>query len=801
MARLFFAGHEYSQYVQSGGLPFKEDIFYQCKCECIEQSKFEECSCPICTVARETIRDWDRQRTGWFKEAGSTCSCGHCAAGSPYRLASRSFASLRAFLHAPCGKQSLDELLIAKGPKSCEKVKMYRRQCCRVPLPEIADALKAVAASDDAAATLAAQCAAKASKPDVATAQKAASAAHAKATAAAASAGGYTIDEIRALADCDKCGLAVCMPRCPVEWDDAKPASYKKWCPIPATDGKSYRMELRKIDCTRKELMERIQAVYTDGDPHQWIDNWQTHHRHLTYATFGDDEMCISTDFSAQFDHKCAWTLTCEHPPRSNQAVYVVTHSPRIDEHGARSVTTDIWRIFSEVKGDALFHNTALSQIVKYYKERLGLKQVHVFTDGCRGQYKGKRNFHRIASFPSKPEHKGVRLLHHFAAGHHFKGPHDAYGKDPKFLGRMAERQQRVRLATTRDLYNFCVETMPEPKKLMSKEIIAKLSVKPAAEVARLPPEQLPEHLRRQQTGAVEGELTAAADEDALMEEEAAGDAAMEVADDTSDAGAPEMWDEEHLEGFDDECECLQPEAERPEAASDSEEEEDGAGDFEPEFDAVGARIRPEEEAAQQAALAAEAEVRSAVIQQAPTRQRRSRCIEVLQQAAGQEQTSAGETRHEQQGQRTPGIFTAAKYFWMYYAPGPQRDLKIVKPGEVAGPGECHAVLDAAANVDADSVTDSNSTYEYAGIDAQQPELLYTKTFTCSCATCCDRSSIHLDFRSCPFAAFTGRWQQQTVHKMHSVAQVAAEKRVDGTATAIQPQGFRFCLCESGRVS
>ena len=49
-----------------GGLPFKEDIFYKCKCPCIEHSQFEECSCPTCTVALETIREWDRQRALWY---------------------------------------------------------------------------------------------------------------------------------------------------------------------------------------------------------------------------------------------------------------------------------------------------------------------------------------------------------------------------------------------------------------------------------------------------------------------------------------------------------------------------------------------------------------------------------------------------------------------------------------------------------------------------------------------------------------------------------------------------------------
>ena len=51
----------------------------------------------------------------------------------------------------------------------------------------------------------------------------------------------------------------------------------------------------------------------------------QAHQRHLTYATFTPEEMCISTDFSAQYEHKAAFTRTCEHPGRSNMDVFVVT--------------------------------------------------------------------------------------------------------------------------------------------------------------------------------------------------------------------------------------------------------------------------------------------------------------------------------------------------------------------------------------------------------------------------------------------------------------------------------------------
>ena len=165
-----------------------------------------------------------------------------------------------------------------------------------------------------------------------------------------------------------------------------------------------------------------------------------------SYATFTEHEMCISTDFSAQYVHKASDTRTCEHPGRSNMDVFVVTHSPRVVD-GVRQVTTDVWRIFSEAKGSSLFHNQALDDIVKHYQGVLPneLRRIYVFSDGCRSQYKGKKNFVRVAQFPSRM--RGVHLIHRFAASHHFKGPHDAYGKDAKVLCRTAERNQKARLA------------------------------------------------------------------------------------------------------------------------------------------------------------------------------------------------------------------------------------------------------------------------------------------------------------------------------------------------------------------
>jgi len=564
--------------------------------------------------------------------------------------------------------------------------------------------------------------------------------------------------------------------------------------------------------------MERVQAVFADADPHLWIEAWQTHQRHLVYSTFTTNEIVISTDFSAQFDHKCAWTLTCEHPPRSNQAVYVVTHSPGVDD-GERTVYTDVWRMFSEMKGDALFHNTALSHIVEYYANELpGLEQAHVFTDGCRGQYKGRRNFAKIAAFPSLSLHKGVKLRHHFAASHHFKGPHDAFGKDPKFLARMAERHQRARIATTHDLYQFCVQTMPAPKKLTAKQIVTGLAKKDLAELQRKPPSELPPHLRpaAPECGAAEGTAEAGVGgggggSRTEAEGEAEGDSDGEGCD--GDGGDGEMRcagrsgaeageADEDAEGEGDaEAELLaaavegeQDVAEGGEgdgAPSDAEEEAEGAGDFEFVFDETGARVRPEEEAAREAAADAADEIEARGTATLAPRKRRRRVIQITEQAAGQEHTKEGDVREVEQGPRKPGIFTARRYFWGYYAPANQggSTCTVVPLGQVAKPGECHALLDAAANTDADAVAGSNATYEYAGMDAAQPEMLFTRTFTCACAACRRPGTVSVSYRECPFMTSTGRWRQQTVHSAHGVARVAAQSRqkVQDFAKRTQP--------------
>ena len=254
------------------------------------------------------------------------------------------------------------------------------------------------------------------------------------------------------------------MPQCPVENSAADPAEWKEYRPRgPDSTGSGTQEDLVVIKGTRAGLMERLKKIYGLWLPHhQWIKRWNDHQRKLTYATFSVDEACVMTDFSAIYDHKAFCARCCEQPHHSNMDVFVITWA-RI-EAGQRKLSTEVVRVISEAKGNAHFHNEALKLIANYLKTVVpSLKCIFVFTDGCKAQYKGRKNFGRIAQFPS--QHEGVRIHHRFSASHHFKGPHDGYGKDFKLLSKTAERNKKRRMPTTFDWYRFGAEMMAQPLK------------------------------------------------------------------------------------------------------------------------------------------------------------------------------------------------------------------------------------------------------------------------------------------------------------------------------------------------
>ena len=66
---------------------------------------------------------------------------------------------------------------------------------------------------------------------------------------------------------------------------------------------------------------------------------------------------------------------------------------------------------------------------------------MHMFTDGCAKQYKGRRSFRFLADSVRR---LGLIVEHHFAATAHFKGCHDGIGSVAK--NAMKKSEQRVHL-------------------------------------------------------------------------------------------------------------------------------------------------------------------------------------------------------------------------------------------------------------------------------------------------------------------------------------------------------------------
>lgn len=404
---------EYGAYLLLGGAPISECFFFQMKCWCIEQADHEECACPLCTQMFELIRDWHSQRSSWYRDADKRqaadpnavgeCNCGHCEIDAPYRNISKSVHTLNDFVLCP--KQGFPSLCIPEGKSPCNEEKFRRRQCCRAPL-----------LSKHINSTMSDAC-----------------------------------------KECEKCGFERRMPRCPIE-HSSDPAHYKVYMP----SGPNNQEVLTEVDCTRAEFMAQLQKIYQQWLPHHWVKVWCSHQRRLTYATLDHDEACIMTDFSAAYDHKAFATKCCEQPHHSNMDVFVVSLAQMTN--GKREIISEVVRVISEAKGSAHFHNVALHQIVQHIRtQRPRLKRVYVFTDGCKAQYKGRKNFGRIAEFPSV--HDGVQIIHRFSASHHFKGPHDGYGKDAKALSRTAEKNKKRRLADTFDWYEFLATEMASPIK------------------------------------------------------------------------------------------------------------------------------------------------------------------------------------------------------------------------------------------------------------------------------------------------------------------------------------------------
>ena len=470
-----------------------------------------------------------------------------------------------------------------------------------------------------------------------------------------------------------------------------------------------------KVQGTRAELMARLKKIYGQWLPHHWTKSWCDHQRRLTYSTFGFVEACISIDFSAVYDDKAWPTKCCEQPHHSNMDVFVITFSR--NEGGKRIVYTEVVRVISEAKGGTHFHNVALRQIVDYLKTIIPeLRRVYLFTDGCKGQYKGRKNFARIAEFPSL--HNGVQLFHRFSASHHFKGPHDQYGKDAKALTRTAEKNKKRRLPTTYDWYDFCATEMAAPLKKAR-------SMRQAVDEMQ----------------ASQEALVAAREEQARLTALATNRVPVRVRLNVGSSGVHVQLHAPKL----------------PQALRLS-------------LEAQGLRRT----------RAREQEVEGLARRRARV-QHTARKRKVVELGEGDEATGANpKQRIETSGAAVNGIFSAHAYHWLFYGT-PGSGLKDGVPfGQKCGPGECHRILDEALEGDADAVPNSDSMNEFAGVNPRAEEAeLYHKCYPCHCIACRTEPAPSQECLTCPNRTQSGIWQQGACHRSFGAVQRVQKKRDD----------------------
>ena len=177
---------------------------------------------------------------------------------------------------------------------------------------------------------------------------------------------------------------------------------------------------------------------------------WQTNSHGLCLSTFQDGDIVIETDFIEKYSHDPGAVLTCAQHPQTTLMVAIVHFRPQLWAGGGRVHQTETWIFASEDPAhDFDFHRHARTQIADYYLDGPGsdataaareahrIPRMHMFTDGCAKQYKGRRNFRFLAD---SVRQLGYIVEHHFAATSHFKGCHDGIGGVAKNAMRMSEQ-------------------------------------------------------------------------------------------------------------------------------------------------------------------------------------------------------------------------------------------------------------------------------------------------------------------------------------------------------------------------
>ena len=221
------------------------------------------------------------------------------------------------------------------------------------------------------------------------------------------------------------------------------------------------QLEIVEIKMNGDELIEHLIHCAILAMPHEWNVTWNTQARTVCVNTSLPGALHLMTDFSAVLDHDVQDKLNTAIPCRSNQCIFLATHSPRQirleNDVEKRIQENEVWYFWSGQGGvleaNSYFHSVCTRHIMMHYTY-LDLTRVNIFTDGCAEQYKSRRNAYFIAALADEND---ITVTHNFAPTASFKTMVDGQGHLTKALYRKLERSEEegTRCPTTYDLFKL----------------------------------------------------------------------------------------------------------------------------------------------------------------------------------------------------------------------------------------------------------------------------------------------------------------------------------------------------------
>jgi len=189
------------------------------------------------------------------------------------------------------------------------------------------------------------------------------------------------------------------------------------------------RIVIKSVTTSRREFMRRLRQIVDMFWEHQYV----AHSQHDAFDACIDNlpatQMIILEDFAMSYSHIHQEETQGEHwehwsTTLFNTVVYAHRDNPT---GGGKSVWATAEPFVSpDRKHSNEFVKHCNNILIQRWKEKIpGLEAVHIWSDGCKGQFKQKAQWYWLTE--AAKEH-GITITHNFFQSCHGKGPADGEG-------------------------------------------------------------------------------------------------------------------------------------------------------------------------------------------------------------------------------------------------------------------------------------------------------------------------------------------------------------------------------------